>query len=57
MEAVRNEVEKEQIDYYIVFSVEYTKRIIAFDVDWGVFSFLFRHSKKGNMNKERRPFV
>ena len=46
MEAVRNEVEKEQIDYYIVFSVEYTKRIIAFDVDWGVISFLFRHSKK-----------
>ena len=54
MEAVRNEVEKEQIDYYIVFSAEYiTKRIIAFDVDQGVFSFLFRHSKKGNMNKER----
>ena len=34
MEAVRNEVEKEQIDYYTVFSAEYiTKRIIAFDVD------------------------
>ena len=52
MEAVRNKVEKELIDYCFQYWVYQENCCIWF----GVISFLFRHSKKDNIKKDR-PFV
>ena len=53
MEAIRNKVEKELIDYYLqcwVYQENYC-------ISCGIISLLFRHSRKGDINKDRWPFV
>ena len=53
MEAIRNKVEKEQIDYCFqcwVYQENYC-------ISCGIISLLFSYSKKDNINKDRWPFV